>query len=35
MSSTEDTSAGIAPVPDDVTGWIGETRYAETADFPV
>jgi uncharacterized protein len=23
------------PVPDDVRSWIGETRYAETADFPV
>ncbi|HEX5945552.1 MAG TPA: MaoC family dehydratase N-terminal domain-containing protein [Acidimicrobiales bacterium] len=35
MSSTDDTTTGTAPVPDDVTGWIGETRYAETADFPV
>jgi acyl dehydratase len=26
---------GTGPVPDDVAGWIGETRYAETADFPV
>lgn len=25
----------IAAVPDDVTGWIGQTRYRETADFPV
>jgi acyl dehydratase len=25
----------IGPVPDDVRSWIGETRYAETADFPV
>lgn len=24
-----------APVPEDVAGWIGRTRYAETADFPV
>ncbi len=24
-----------APVPDEVRGWIGQTRYAETADFPV
>lgn len=24
-----------APVPDEVEGWIGQTRYAETADFPV
>ena len=26
---------GTAPVPDDVAAWIGETRYPETADFPV
>ena len=26
---------GTAPVPDEVAGWIGETRYPETADFPV
>jgi hypothetical protein len=25
----------IGPVPGDVRSWIGETRYAETADFPV
>jgi acyl dehydratase len=24
-----------APVPEDVAAWIGETRYPETADFPV
>ena len=35
MSSTHDTSAGTAPVPDDVAAWVGETRYPETADFPV
>jgi acyl dehydratase len=23
------------PVPDDVAAWVGETRYPETADFPV
>jgi acyl dehydratase len=27
--------AGTAPVPDEVAAWIGETRYPETADFPV
>jgi uncharacterized protein len=25
----------IRPVPEDVAGWIGETRYPEAADFPV
>jgi uncharacterized protein len=29
------TGPGAASVPDDVAGWIGETRYPETADFPV
>ena len=35
---TADADAGAAapvPVPDDVAAWIGETRYPETADFPV
>ena len=27
--------AGARPVPDEVAAWIGETRYPETADFPV
>ena len=26
---------GPGPVPDDVAAWIGETRYPETAEFPV
>jgi acyl dehydratase len=26
---------GTSPVPTDVAGWIDETRYQETADFPV
>jgi uncharacterized protein len=26
---------GTAPVPTDVAGWIGQTRYQATADFPV
>jgi uncharacterized protein len=29
------TGPGATSVPDDVAGWIGETRYPETADFPV
>jgi acyl dehydratase len=27
--------AGTAPVPDDVAAWVGDTRYPDTADFPV
>jgi acyl dehydratase len=26
---------GTAPLPDEVAAWIGDTRYPETADFPV
>jgi acyl dehydratase len=33
--STPDGADGTPPVPTDVAGWIGETRYRETADFPV
>jgi acyl dehydratase len=33
--STPDGADGTPPVPTDVAGWIGETRYQETADFPV
>jgi acyl dehydratase len=29
------TGGPTAPVPDDVAAWIGQTRYPETADFPV
>jgi uncharacterized protein len=32
--STPDGTA-TPPVPADVAGWVGETRYPETADFPV
>ncbi len=28
-------AAADAPVPDEVQGWIGQTRYPETAEFPV
>ena len=34
MSAAEQGGAD-APVPDDVQGWVGQTRYPETADFPV
>jgi uncharacterized protein len=29
------TAPHVAPVPDEVAAWIGQTRYPETADFPV
>jgi acyl dehydratase len=29
------SSSAAEHLPDEVAGWIGETRYAETADFPV
>ena len=32
MNPADDTTPGV---PDEVAGWIGETRYPETADFPV
>jgi uncharacterized protein len=32
---TGDRGVDYAPVPDEVRQWIGETRYPETADFPV
>ena len=34
-TTTPGAAPAPAPVPAEVEGWIGQTRYAETADFPV
>lgn len=34
-ANVRDQTGSIAPVPDEVAGWIDQTRYPETAGFPV